>query len=297
MSDAARLADTTEDAYLLQIGARVRAWRDMQSITRKSLALRSGLSERYLALLEAGEGNLSISLLRQLARAMKVPLTDLVREGADGAEREATLELVQRLPHTKLREARRLLQPLLAANTPQRIALIGLRGAGKSTLGAALAKALSVEFVELDRRVEQEAGASLAQIFSLYGQDGYRRFEQRALQRLIDQQNAVVLAVGGSVVSEPHTYEMLRAAFTTVWLKARPEQHMSRVVAQGDLRPMQGRAEAMQELRRILAEREPLYAQADHQIDTSAQSERQSLAALKRCVSLPIKEKVADDSI
>ncbi len=251
MAVAAKPANRSDEAYLAQLGARVRAWRESTQVTRKELALRSGLSERYLAQLEAGQGNLSILLLRQLAQAMAMPMTVLVQEQADRSPRR------------------------------ERIALVGLRGAGKSTLGAALAKSMNVPFIELDREIEREAGAKLSEIFALYGQDGFRRFERSALARVLREQPRAVIATGGSFVTDAQSYESLRGSCYTVWLKARPEEHMARVVAQGDLRPIQGRAQAMDELRRILNERQPLYALADATVDTSGKPMRRSLSELR----------------
>ena len=251
MAVAVKPANRSVEAYLAQLGARVRAWRESAQVTRKELALRSGLSERYLAQLEAGQGNLSILLLRQLAQAMSMPITVLVQERANQSPRH------------------------------ERIALVGLRGAGKSTLGAALAKSMNVPFIELDREIEREAGAKLSEIFALYGQDGFRRFERAALANVLRNYPRAVVATGGSFVTDAQSYESLRASCYTVWLKARPEEHMARVVAQGDLRPLQGRAQPMDELRRILNDRQPLYALADATIDTSGTPMRRSLTELR----------------
>ena len=166
-----------------------------------------------------------------------------------------------------------------------RIALIGLRGAGKSTLGAALAAESQTLFIELDREVESEVGMSLAEVFSLYGQSGYRRIEQRCLQRVVETHDRVVISVGGGIVSEPDTYELLLARCFTVWIKAQPEEHMARVASQGDFRPMEGNHEAMDDLRRILAARAPLYGRADAQVDTSGRTPDDSLRALRRIVA------------
>jgi XRE family aerobic/anaerobic benzoate catabolism transcriptional regulator len=172
-----------------------------------------------------------------------------------------------------------------AAARKKRLALVGLRGAGKTTLGSALAKALRWPFVELDREIERDAGISLSEVFSLYGQTGYRRIERRCLDRIIQSDKQLVLAVGGGIVSEPETYNLLLANCFTVWIKAAPTEHMSRVLAQGDLRPMQGNAEAMEDLNRILAAREPLYRKADVTLDTAGERSEQSLARLRQAVS------------
>src|SRR5437879_2914611 len=197
-------APQQEHAFLSRLGERVRAWRTERGVTRKALSLACGVSERYLAQLEAGQGNISVLLLRKVARAMGVAVERLVRE-------EETLE--------------------------KPVALIGLRGAGKSTLGAKLAAALSLPFVELDREVEKEAGAPLAEVFAMYGQDAFRRFERRALERVLAEQPQAVIATGGSLVTDPGTYELLLERCRSIWLKAAPQDHMARVIAQGDMRP------------------------------------------------------------
>ena len=241
-----------EDAYLARLGERVRAWRTEHGMSRKALALASGVSERYLAQLEAGRGNISVLLLRKLARAMGVAVERLVRE----------------------EEARE-----------KPIALIGLRGAGKSTLGVKLAAFLDVPFVELDREVEKEAGAPLAEVFAMYGQDAFRRFERRALERVLNAEPRAVIATGGSLVNDPGTYELLLERCRCVWLKATAQEHMARVLAQGDTRPFKGRSAALDEIRKLLTDRERLYSRAGAVIDTSGKSVRQSLAELKRVLA------------
>jgi XRE family transcriptional regulator, aerobic/anaerobic benzoate catabolism transcriptional regulator len=245
-------AQQQEDAYLARLGERVRGWRTEHGMSRKSLALASGVSERYLAQLEAGQGNISVLLLRKVARAMGVAVERLVRE-----------EDTQEKP----------------------IALIGLRGAGKSTLGAKLAAALSLPFVELDREVEKEAGAPLAEMFAMYGQDAFRRFERRALERVLAEEPRAVIATGGSLVTDPGTYELLLERCRCVWLRASAQEHMARVLAQGDTRPFKGRSAALDEIRKLLADRERLYGRAGAVVDTSAKSVRQALAELKKVVA------------
>jgi XRE family aerobic/anaerobic benzoate catabolism transcriptional regulator len=237
----------TETAYLSLLGERVRAWRNEQGVTRKALSAASGVSERYLAQLEAGEGNISVLLLRKVASAMGVPVESLVRED----ERKEKC-----------------------------IALLGLRGAGKSTLGEKLAQALGVAFVELDREVEREAGAELGEVFAMYGQEGFRRFERRALERVLAQHDRAVVAVGGSLVTDAATYKLLRERSLCVWLKASPEEHMARVIAQGDMRPFKGRSAALEEIRQLLADRDRLYSRADFVLDTSGKTVRSSLSQL-----------------
>jgi XRE family aerobic/anaerobic benzoate catabolism transcriptional regulator len=277
-----------EPGLLPRLGDRVRDARARRGMTRKILARDSGVSERYLAQLESGRGNASVLVLNQIAQALNLPLADLLRD-ENGQSVELTLiqQLLKRLPPAKLAKVRaQLVRDYGSAYGARenRIALIGLRGAGKSTLGAALAKQLGVPFIELDHEVEAEAGTSLHEIFLLHGQAGYRRYERRALERTLEKNDRCVIATGGSIVSEPGTYDLLLSACLTVWLRAAPEEHMARVAAQGDYRPMAGNREAMDDLRRILAGRERLYAQADVTIDTAGKTVEQSLSALARAV-------------
>ncbi len=264
--------EAAEAAYLARLGTRVRSWRQEHGLARKALALASGVSERYLAQLEGGRGNVSILLLRQIAAAMAVPLAELVREGP---EPPVELRLIEqqlgRLDATELAEVQGWLRDRFGRPQARRgrIALIGLRGAGKTTLGHLLAARLDMEFVQLDELVAAEAGMSLAEVFDLFGQAGYRRLERRCLDRLVERAPRVVIEAGGGVVAEAATFERLLAACFTVWLRARPEDHMRRVAAQGDHRPMAGSREAMADLRRILDGREALYAKADAVLDTT----------------------------
>src|SRR5215468_7423439 len=255
-------------ALLQRLGERVREVRARRGMSRKILARDSGVSERYLAELESGRGNASILVLRQIAQALNQ-------------------QLLQRLPAAKLANVRaQLVRDYGSAYGARenRVALIGLRGAGKSTLGAALGRHLGMPFIELDHEVEAEAGTSLHEIFLLHGQAGFRRYERRALERTLEKNERCVIATGGSLVSEPATYDLLLSTCLTVWLKAAPEEHMARVAAQGDYRPMAGNREAMDDLRRILAGREALYAQADITIDTAGKTVEQSLSELARAV-------------
>ena len=277
--------DDDDAAFLAALGDRVRELRARRGMTRKILAKDSGVSERYLAQLEAGQGNASLGILRRIARALDVPLEALVADAPESpAELAQATELLRRLGPERLGEARALLQKTFgdadAAARWHRIALIGLRGAGKTTLGGALAERLGVPFIELDREIERESGVSLATIFDFYGQAGFRRMERRCLDRVIEEHPRFVLATGGSIVSEPSTFERLLAACYTIWLKAAPAEHMERVVAQGDMRPMAGNRESMTDLQRILAGREPLYRRADAEADTSGKTPAEALEAL-----------------
>lgn len=281
---------STTDDYLAHLGERVREERARRGMTRKILARDAGLSERYLAQLEAGRGNISIALLRRVAMALNQPLARLVADdGADPPELRLIVELLRRLSPDEIAEARALIGARFAltgdAERERHVALIGLRGAGKSTLGPRLAEYLAVPFIELDAEIERDLGLSLAEIFNLYGQPAYRRCERRVLAQIIEREPRFVLAVGGSIVAEPATFQELLDRCFTVWLRAAPEEHMSRVQAQGDLRPMAENDEAMADLRRILAAREPLYAKADATVDTAGRNVEESLHALIAAVS------------
>ncbi|MGZ5179749.1 MAG: helix-turn-helix transcriptional regulator [Ramlibacter sp.] len=277
---------------LVELGARVRAWRARRGMTRKQLARDSGLSERFLADVESGKGNVSINSLEAAAQALNISILELLQD----APRPALARLhhlLGRLDDVQLDQASALLAGAFGLGDAQgrekRIALIGLRGAGKSTLGAQLAAERGVPFVELDREIEREAGTSMNEILLLHGQAGYRRYERRALFRIAeDHADGVVMTTGGSIVSERETFDLLQSRFYCVWLKASPEEHMSRVVAQGDMRPFDATrgatTEAMEDIRRILASREALYARADAVVDTAARTVKQSLKDLERAV-------------
>ena len=255
-------------------------------MTRKMLAAEADVSERHLAQLEAGDGNISVLLLQRIATALSVSIGELfINAPADDRETAAILERLERMPAARRREIVARIQSDIEDNAKARdgrIALIGLRGAGKSTLGARLAVDMNAPFIELDREIEKDAGVDLAGIFSMYGQAGYRRFENRALERVLAAHSRAVISVGGGVVSERETYDRLLASCFTVWVKAKPEEHMARVVAQGDLRAMEENDEAMEDLRDILAAREPLYGMADFQLETSGDSVDESFSKLKR---------------
>lgn len=281
-------AQAAEDRLLRALGERVRTARARRGMTRKTLARDSGVSERHLAQLESGQGNISILLLSQIGSALGVSLADLLKPAdEEPAELAVIQQFLRRLPAQRLARVRKQLLREYgngAADRLKRIALIGLRGAGKSTLGAALAADLRVPFIELDREIEREAGTGLSEIFLLYGQQGYRRYERRCLEKTLEDHDRCVIASGGSIVSEPGTYDLLLSTCFTVWLKALPEEHMARVVAQGDTRPMAGNTQAMDDLRRILDSRSMLYNQADATVDTAGRTVRQSLRELKRAL-------------
>lgn len=273
---------------MLTLGKRVREIRDRRGETRKLVARNAGVSERHLAHLEAGEGNISIILLRRIAHALDISIQDLlVADTDDTPEKRLVRRFLSRLPAHRVEEiVFRLMRDFGSeeAVRRERVALIGLRGAGKSTLGHLLAKELNLNFVELDQEVQKETGMPTSELFSLYGQSGYRRIERRVMERIITSSERVVMSIGGGVVSEAENYDYLLANCYTVWIKARPEEHMARVIAQGDLRPMAGNEEAMEDLKKILVRREPLYSRADAVVDTTGDSVEASYAKLRSLV-------------
>jgi len=275
-------------AFLGAVGRRVRERRTAIGVTRKQLARTADVSERYLGQLETGEGNISILLLRRIAMALDAPLTQLLATAPSDPDHDRVVSLLARVPaQHRVALVDRLIDELGEPDhaRSQRIALIGLRGAGKSTLGSALAESLGMPFIELNREVERETGMPAAEVFDLYGQAGYRRIEHRCLERVLAEHERAVLSLGGGVVSEGDAFDLLLRSCRTVWLRASPEEHMARVLAQGDLRPMAGHQDAMEDLKRILAAREPLYRKADVVVDTSGQSPAESLQALRRAIS------------
>jgi XRE family aerobic/anaerobic benzoate catabolism transcriptional regulator len=284
-----------DSQFLATFGKRVRVLRERRGMTRKLLAREADVSERYLGQLESGDGNVSIILLRRIASALNVTLGEvLTPEREDAAAQRLIRRFLERLPAHRLEDVIFRLRRELGheeAVLRERIALIGLRGAGKTTLGGRLALDLQVPFIELDQEIEQETGLPLSELFTLYGQSGYRRVERRCLERVLKEHERVIIAVGGGVVSEEETFTLLLAQCHTVWLKATPEEHMARVLAQGDLRPMAGNTEAREDLKRILAAREPFYRKADSSVDTSGRTLEESFAALRRLVRVCTTEK------
>jgi XRE family aerobic/anaerobic benzoate catabolism transcriptional regulator len=280
------------DAYLRRLGERVRTLRNQRGMSRKALAQHAKVSERYLAQLETGKGNVSIILLRRIARAIGLPVTQLVQEGA-----EPPLDLVlveqflERLSPSHLNEARDLLLRHFGEPSDDlrrwRVALIGLRGGGKSTIGRLLAERLDVPFIELDREIERRSGASLSEIFDMFGQETFRRAEREALEDILRQHGGFVMATSGSIVTDPGTMELLLSSCFTVWVRADPEVHMRRVVEQGDMRPMANSARAMEDLIAILKSREPLYARAEVSLNTTGRTPEQNLAELLRVIPAP----------
>ncbi len=274
--------------YLRALGEHIRDLRVRRGMTRAILARDSGVSLRYLAQLESGKGNISILRLRQVAQAMAMPLEEIVRVGPEqAAELTLLAQFLARLSPAQLAQAGNLLRGTFEkSGRRQRIALVGLRGAGKTSLGRLLAEQLKLPFIELDKVVEQTAGMPLSEVFALYGQAAYRRYERRALEALLETQDRFVLSTGGSISTEPATFDELLTACFTVWIKASPAEHMARVVAQGDRRPMGDNREAMQDLERILVGREPMYRKADVTLNTSGLDLAQSLDELLKQIAL-----------
>ena len=277
----------SSEGFLETLGERLRSLRAERGMTRKNLSAESGVSERYLAQMESGQGNVSIILLRQIAQAMRISLEALVRETPEPeAELKLAIELLSRLTAGQLVDARALLNNRFGDNGDRtgRVALIGLRGAGKSTIGRALAAQAGVPFVQLKSEVARLAGMDTAEIFDLLGQGSYRRMEREALERLLEIHPRMVLETSGGVVSETATFERLLSACTTVWLRTTPEDHMARVVAQGDHRPMAGNKEALADLKNILAARAAFYGKADHLLDTNGKSVDDCVSELLDCL-------------
>jgi XRE family transcriptional regulator, aerobic/anaerobic benzoate catabolism transcriptional regulator len=260
--DRTMIQANEDKVFLHALGQRVRLNRMRRGMTRRILAAQSGVSERYISAVEAGTGNGSILLLRALALALNVGLRDLLEDAT-----ELGVVVTERDPGFR-----------------GRIALIGLRGAGKSTLGSLLAAQTGVPFVELDREIEKDAGLGLGEIMELHGQAGFRRLERGVLDRVIAACPAAVIAAGGGIVAETATFQRLLDACLTVWVKAAPEVHMQRVIDQGDMRPMRDNKRSMDDLRAILASREALYARADIHIETTGRSVAATLAELVAAV-------------
>ncbi len=268
-----------------KVGRQVRAMRSRRGLTRKNLAQHSEVSERYLAQLEQGEANISLALLWRVADALGVSTVSLLPPDEENVIRYEPLgELIGTFSKELQERAYQLLCDRYGAHHPTRkgVALVGLRGAGKSTLGALLAERFGVPFLRLQTVISQLAGMDMNELISLTGQSQYRRLELQALQQTLAEYQTVVLETGGSLISEADTYRVLRQNFHTVWIRARPEDHMERVIAQGDLRPMAGNRQAMTDLKLILEQRKPDYQLADAEVMTSASTVEQSLDELTR---------------
>ena len=277
-------------AFVAAIGRLVRLSRAKRGMTRRQLAQASGASERYLAQIEGGEGNPSVIMLASIAQALDVPIIELLpRSNGRTAAMAQILDVLARTPRAELPALAELIESRAARSAAidrgRRIALVGLRGAGKSTLGRRLADALGCPFIELDRLVEQDYGARIPDLIEMAGLATFRRYERACLERVIDQHEAAVIATAGGIVSNSETYALLLRRTHTVWIKARPDEHMSRVMAQGDFRPMAQNREAMADLVAILDARRADYARAQAELDTSGDTVEQSCAKLARIVA------------
>jgi XRE family aerobic/anaerobic benzoate catabolism transcriptional regulator len=287
-------AEAPRHPLLAVLGERVRSLRAQRGLTRKAVATSAEVSERHLANLEYGTGNASILVLQQVAQALHCSLAELVGDVTTSSPEWLLIrELLEHRSEADLRRARIALGELLGSGRGdsarhRRIALIGLRGAGKSTLGPMLAQDLDVPFIELSREIEQLAGCSVREIHDLYGTNAYRRYERRALEETVQIHSEVVIATPGGIVSDPATFNELLAHCTTVWLRAAPEEHMGRVVAQGDTRPIAASKEAMEDLHRILDGRSAFYSKADLTVDNSGQTLAQSFDVLRGTVRAAI---------
>jgi XRE family transcriptional regulator, aerobic/anaerobic benzoate catabolism transcriptional regulator len=279
-----------DGAFVAEIGKLVRLARAKRGMTRRQLAEESGASERYLAQIESGQGNPSVIILKSVADALEVPIIELLpRTTARGAALTQIIDQLGRVPLSELASIGELIEQRVTQaamfDRARRVALVGLRGAGKSTLGRMLAEHLGCPFIELDRVVEQEYGATVSFLIEMAGLATFRRYERECLERVIAQHEAAVIATAGGIVSNAETYTLLLRRTTTVWLKARPDEHMSRVIEQGDFRPMAQNREAMADLVAILEARGADYARADAELDTSDDSVEQSFAKLLRTVT------------
>ncbi|MBT9597599.1 MAG: helix-turn-helix transcriptional regulator [Vitreoscilla sp.] len=286
-----------KNPFLMALGERVRSLRSRRGLTRKAVALAADVSERHLANLEYGIGNASILVLLQVAGALQCSLAELLGDVTTSSPEWLLIrELLEGRDEATLSRVRAAIGELLGtgganAARSQRVALIGLRGAGKSTLGQMLADDLGYPFVELSREIEKFAGCSISEIQGLYGMNAYRRYERRALEEAIQIYPEAVIATPGGLVSDPATFNQLLAHCTTVWLQADAEDHMKRVTAQGDLRPMAASREAMEDLKGILAGRAAFYSKAEFRLDTSAAPLEATFTALRdlvrRALQLP----------
>jgi XRE family aerobic/anaerobic benzoate catabolism transcriptional regulator len=282
------------DAFVAAVGRLVRQSRAKLGMTRRQLAEGSGASERYLAQIESGQGNPSVIILRAIAHALDVPIIELLpRTNGRTAAMSHILDVLARLPPSELPAIAELIERRaardVASDRARRIALVGLRGAGKSTLGRSLAHELGCPFIELDRLVEQDYGARIPDLIEMAGLATFRRYERTCLERVIDEHPAAVIATAGGIVSNAETYALLLRRTHTIWIKARPDEHMSRVMEQGDFRPMAQNREAMADLVAILDARRGDYARAEAELDTGGEAMEESFAKLQaivqRCLS------------
>ena len=286
--------------YLGALGERVRGARSRRGMTRKALSQATGVSERHLANLESGRGNVSVLVLKQVAEALDCPLAELVGDFTTASPDWLLIRsLLENADEQTLQRARQAIADVTATRENVEadagcIALIGLRGAGKTTLGQLLAARLGVEFIEISRDIEDIAGCSIAEIQNLYGPSAYRRYEQQALERALDAGVKAVVSTPGGLVTDPANFNLLLDRCHCVWLKANPVDHMQRVIEQGDFRPMAGNSEAMDDLKRILAAREPFYSRAEYSLDTSRQPLEETLERLCEIAEMALPVTVKD---
>ena len=276
--------------FAAAIGRAIRRGRAKRGMTRRQLAQGSGASERYLAQIESGQGNPSVIILKSIAEALDVPVIELLpRSNGRAANMTRILDLLGRLPQSELPAIAELIETrttgAAAVDRARRIALVGLRGAGKSTLGQKLARELGCPFIELDRLVEEDYGASIPDLIEMAGTATFRRHERSALDRIVTAHDAAIITTAGGIVANPETYALLLRRSHTIWIKARPEDHMSRVMAQGDFRPMAQNRAAMADLVAILEARRADYSRAEAEIDTSGDAIEHSFAKLLRIVT------------
>ena len=282
--------DSKRSPFLEALGERVRTLRSRQGMTRRSVALAADVSERHLANLEYGTGNVSVLVLLQVAQALQCSLAELLGDVTTSSPEWLLIrELLGKRSEADLRRARVQLSEMFgeggnAQERKNRIALIGLRGAGKTALGQRLADDMGFPFIELSREIEQFAGCQISEIHNLYGANAYRRYERRALEEAIQIYPEVVIATPGGLVSDSANFNLLLSHCTTVWSQADAADHMGRVAAQGDMRPMAASREAMEDLKRILEGRSAFYSKADLTINTSTRTEDQAFAALRSAV-------------
>lgn len=280
------LSEDYKDPFLIALGERLKLLRARRGLTRKALSKLAEVSERHVANVESGVGNASIQFLRQLCGVLNCSLAEMTGDETTSTPDWLMIrEVLRGRSEAELAQARTALadlfeSPVSEISRRQRIALIGLRGAGKSSLGRLLAEQLHAPFIELSSQIEQLAGCGIAEIHALYGQNAYRRYEQRALEDIVRHYPQAVIATPGGIVSEPATFKLLLSHCYTVWLKAEPEEHMDRVLAQGDKRPMSGNREAMEDLKRIIESRTQFYSKADKTVDTSGLTSDEAFSQL-----------------
>lgn len=296
MKDKPQNSPDENAKFLEQVGALVHGMRANRGMTRKMLAESSSVSERYLANLEQGKGNISINLLRQVADALHTNITDLLPSPKRFTAEHALInDYVSRLPRDEQKRILNLLYRECGDNVAQsgRVALIGLRGAGKTTLGNLLKEGEDLPFIRLVREIERLSGMPVGEIFALSGQQGYRRLEERALLQTLSQYDNCCIETGGSIVSEPKLLNLLLTTCFVIWVKASPEEHMARVIDQGDMRPIDDQEDAMEDLRRILEERTPFYEKAHAVIDTSGKSIDESYREITRLIQANSRQRIA----